>query len=308
MSLILHHYPQSPVAHKTRMALGIAGATWQSVEIPRIPPKPLLMPLTAGYRRTPVLQIGADIYCDSQNIVRALEEYGCPNSLFPDGVTGRSMMMASWSENTLFDLAVRVVITNALDSAPADFIADRGALYFEKDWSPETLRADMPSVLLRLQAGLAWAEFQLVASDGVFLNGDTPCYADAAIGYIAWFLRGRWDSGAGFIAPFEQVCKLEAALADIGEGTSSDLSGEDALAIAKAANPVSPTGVSVPFTAGMKQGHMVAIQPYGTNADPQVTGALRYLDATRVSIDHDTAEAGSVAVHFPVAGYDIRPL
>ena len=74
MSLILHHYPQSPVAHKTRMALGIAGATWQSVEIPRIPPKPLLMPLTAGYRRTPVLQIGADIYCDSQNIaIRATE-------------------------------------------------------------------------------------------------------------------------------------------------------------------------------------------------------------------------------------------
>ena len=266
------------------------------------------MPLTAGYRRTPVLQIGADIYCDSQNIVRALEEYGCPNSLFPDGVTGRSMMMASWSENTLFDLAVRVVITNALDSAPADFIADRGALYFEKDWSPETLRADMPGVLLRLQAGLAWAEFQLVASEGVFLNGDTPCYADAAIGYIAWFLRGRWDSGAGFIAPFEQVCKLEAALADIGEGASSDLSGEEALAIAKAANPVSPTGVSVPFTAGMKEGHMVAIQPHGTNADPQVTGSLRYLDATRVSIDHDTPEAGSVAVHFPVAGYDIRPL
>ena len=308
MSLILHHYPQSPVAHKTRMALGIAGATWQSVEIPRIPPKPLLMPLTAGYRRTPVLQIGADIYCDSQNIVRALEEYGCPNSLFLDGVTGRSMMMASWSENTLFDLAVRVVITNALDSASADFIADRGALYFEKDWSPETLRADMPGVLLRLQAGLAWAEFQLVASEGVFLNGDTPCYADAAIGYIAWFLRGRWDSGAGFIAPFEQVCKLEAALADIGEGASSDLSGEEALAIAKAANPVSPTGVSVPFTAGMKEGHMVAIQPHGTNADPQVTGSLRYLDATRVSIDHDTPEAGSVAVHFPVAGYNIRPL
>jgi len=45
-SLILHHYPQSPVAHKVRMALGIAGASWQSVEIPRLPPKPLLVPLT----------------------------------------------------------------------------------------------------------------------------------------------------------------------------------------------------------------------------------------------------------------------
>jgi glutathione S-transferase len=72
-SLILHHYPQSPVAHKVRMALGIAGASWQSVEIPRLPPKPLLVPLTAGYRRTPVLQVGADIYCDSQNIAHAID-------------------------------------------------------------------------------------------------------------------------------------------------------------------------------------------------------------------------------------------
>ena len=82
--LILHHYPQSPVAHKVRMALGIAGASWQSVEIPRLPPKPLLVPLTAGYRRTPVLQIGADIYCDSQNIAHAIEQSDAPHRLFPD--------------------------------------------------------------------------------------------------------------------------------------------------------------------------------------------------------------------------------
>lgn len=308
MSLILHHYPQSPVAHKVRMALGIAGATWQGVEIPRIPPKPLLMPLTAGYRRTPVLQIGADIYCDSQNIVRALAEHGGANSLFPDGVTGRSMMMAAWAENTLFDLAVRVVITHALDMAPPEFVADRGALYFEKDWTAEGLRAALPPVLLRLQAGLAWVEFQLVASDGPYLNGNTPCYADAAVGYIAWFLRGRWEGGPGFLEPFEQVCRLEARLADIGAGNSSELSAGDALVIAKDNQPASPIGVSVPYTAGLKAGHMVTIKPHGTNADPQVTGTLRYLDATRVSIDHHTPETGALAVHFPVAEYEVRPL
>ena len=70
--LILHHYPQSPVAQKIRFALGIALADWHSVEIPRLPPKPLLMPLTANYRRVPVLQIGADIHCDSQNIILSL--------------------------------------------------------------------------------------------------------------------------------------------------------------------------------------------------------------------------------------------
>ena len=71
--IILHNYPESPVAEKVRIALGIKGLEWLSVKIPRIPPKPLLMPLTGGYRRTPVMQIGADIYCDSQCIIRELE-------------------------------------------------------------------------------------------------------------------------------------------------------------------------------------------------------------------------------------------
>src|SRR5689334_19212590 len=36
-------------------------------------PRPELMPMTGGYRRTPVLQIGADIYCDTQLILRVLK-------------------------------------------------------------------------------------------------------------------------------------------------------------------------------------------------------------------------------------------
>jgi len=59
--VILHHYPMSPYAEKTRRALGIKKLAWRSVTIPVIMPKPDLMPLTGGYRKTPVMQIGADI-------------------------------------------------------------------------------------------------------------------------------------------------------------------------------------------------------------------------------------------------------
>ena len=71
--IILHNYPQSPVAEKVRAAFGIKGLHWRNVEIPRLPPKPLLTTLTGGYRRTPVMQIGADFYCDSQCIMRELQ-------------------------------------------------------------------------------------------------------------------------------------------------------------------------------------------------------------------------------------------
>ena len=63
--LILHHYPTSPFAEKTRLMLGFKQLSWRSVMIPPIMPKPDLTRLTGGYRKTPVLQIGADIYCDS---------------------------------------------------------------------------------------------------------------------------------------------------------------------------------------------------------------------------------------------------
>jgi glutathione S-transferase len=71
--IILHHYPTSPYAEKTRLAFGIKGLTWKSVIIPNIMPKPDLMPLTGGYRKTPVMQIGADIFCDTQIIMRELD-------------------------------------------------------------------------------------------------------------------------------------------------------------------------------------------------------------------------------------------
>ena len=81
--LILHHYDFSNYAEKVRLALGYKGLGWRSVIIPPIAPKPELMPLTGGYRRTPVLQIGADIFCDTRQILRELERRQPEPTLYP---------------------------------------------------------------------------------------------------------------------------------------------------------------------------------------------------------------------------------
>ena len=127
--IILHHYPQSPVAEKARVALGIKGLAWDSVIIPRVPPKPDLMPLTGGYRRTPVMQIGADIYCDSQCILRELERRHPEPSLIPGQSAGLVWGVSRWTDGPLLDLAVRVVLGAQAEDLPADFAADRGRLY-----------------------------------------------------------------------------------------------------------------------------------------------------------------------------------
>ena len=87
--LILHPYDFSNFAEKARLMLGFKGLAWRGVEIPPIAPKPKLTPLTGGYRRAPVMQIGADIYCDTNLILPALDRL-FPNTprLYPQGSEG----------------------------------------------------------------------------------------------------------------------------------------------------------------------------------------------------------------------------
>src|SRR5664279_132560 len=101
--IILHHYETSPYSEKVRLGLGLKGLAWKSVEIPAIMPKPDLLALTGGYRKTPVLQIGADIYCDTTLICDVLERRASTPSLYPDGVNSAlATIVAQWADSALF--------------------------------------------------------------------------------------------------------------------------------------------------------------------------------------------------------------
>ena len=82
-NIVLHHYPASPFAEKARLMLGYKGLAWKSVFIPMVMPKPDVMALTGGYRKTPILQVGADIYCDTALIAQALDELVSAPALMP---------------------------------------------------------------------------------------------------------------------------------------------------------------------------------------------------------------------------------
>jgi len=303
--LILHHYWPSPFAHKIRLALGLLGNSWKSVEIPRVPPKPLLMPLTAGYRRTPVLQSGADVYCDTQNIVRALTEITDNHQLLPTKLSGKILAFTDWADGAVFNLAARVVLTSALDTAPPEFIQDRGGLYFGPNWTPEGLKSQLPGVILQLAAHLNSIDSGL-SSQGGFMSNDLS-YADVTIAYLAWFIRGRWDQGPEFLQQFANIERIEREVHEAVREVYEDLSAEDALKIAVKFESRSPSGVTKQCGVMLRQGMQVAIKPQAETSDPPVVGRLRYLDRIRVSIDHHAPEVGDVVVHLPIAGYQIQP-
>ena len=126
--LILHNYDFSNYAEKARLALGYKGLTWRSVTIPPVAPKPDLTPLTGGYRRTPVLQIGADIYCDTRLILRELERRYPSPTLFPAGYTPLASAVTYWAENQLFRPMSLYVSGHNMDVLPETLQADRALM------------------------------------------------------------------------------------------------------------------------------------------------------------------------------------
>ena len=108
--LILHHYDFSNYAEKARLASGYKGLDWRACTIPPVAPKPDLTPLTGGYRRTPVLQIGADIFCDTHLILRELERRQPEPTLFPVGYRGdrRHDRLLGRASAVPADIALRV--------------------------------------------------------------------------------------------------------------------------------------------------------------------------------------------------------
>ncbi len=306
-AIILHHYPQSPVSEKVRVGLGIKGIAWRSVEIPRLPPKPELMPLTGGYRRTPVLQVGADVYCDSQCILRELERR-CPEpSFFPGNSAGIAWGVSRWTDGTLFDTTVKLVLGAAADQLPEAFAKDRGRLYFGAEADFTAIQADLPHILAQLRAQLGWIDDRL-ATGGNFVLGDRPGLPDALAYYLVWFIRGRWDGGPGLLSQFPALEAWERRVAAIGHGNPSEMTAGEALDIARAATTETPEGADADDPQGLVPGMAVSVVPDVDGGDPVVTGTVHRVDRETISILHDDPRVGEVCVHFPRVGFRVAPV
>ena len=123
-SLILHHCDLAPFSEKARLAFGAKGLAWHAVEILIWPPKPDLMPLTAGYRRAPVLQIGADIHCDTLFILSEIDRRHPEPSLYPVNQTSLVSVLSCWADTTMFIQAATLTTSITGVGIPEEFIQD----------------------------------------------------------------------------------------------------------------------------------------------------------------------------------------
>ncbi|MGA2054247.1 MAG: glutathione S-transferase family protein [Bradyrhizobium sp.] len=301
--IILHHFEESPFSEKIRVIFGLKKLDWTSVVISRIMPRPDLMPMTGGYRRTPVMQIGADIYCDTQCIIRELERRFPEPALFPDGNEGLARASAMWTDRSFFQNTVNLVFGTLADRVPQDFIADREKLRGAK-FDVAAMTAAIPQMRDQLRTHVHWIETQL--SDGrTWLGGGHVSLWDVNAYMNVWYLRENLSNTDEMLAEFGHVRAWETRMRNVGHGRRIDMSTAEALELATRATPQT-TELSDPADPnGRKPGDLVDVVPddYGKVA---VRGEIVALSPQHIAIRRHDPHAGEVVVHFPRAGFLVR--
>lgn len=301
--LILHHYPESLFSEKARAMLNARKLAWRSVIIPMIMPRPDTIPLTGGYRRTPVMQVGADVYCDTAAIADCLDGKGEGPTFFPAASRLAAQTLARWIDTELFWASVTLrfqpsnmgsFFPNA--EAAAAFAADRA------NFSQGATIRQVPLQEAKSRYALFLDELQAQLSDGRrYLFGADWTIADFAAYHVVWFVH----AGGGLpelLAAHPAVKAWFERMLAYSKPIGADMSGPDALAVAKAASPVAVERVN--DLDDIALGDTVDVGPTDYGVMP-TRGALVKADTREIVIRRSHERTGEVQVHFPRHGFGV---
>ena len=304
--LILHHYPSSPFAEKIRSVLGFKNLAWKSVIIPSVMPKPDVVALTGGYRKTPILQIGADIYCDTALICNVLEHEQPEPVLFPPHLKGVARVFAQWADSTLFWAAMAY---NLQPRGVAEMFArlpPEAAKAFAED------RREMSAGMLRQRPADATVAYRSylrriahMVEEHDYLFGAEPCVADFAAYHPLWFTRVCTPAMADIFEPVPAVLEWMDRIAALGHGRMEKFKAEDAITVAANAEPAPLEGDVFQDEHGIPLGSAVTVAAESFGQEP-TAGELVAATRTRYTLRRTDPRAGTVHVHFPRIGYVLR--
>jgi glutathione S-transferase len=310
--LILHHYANSPFSEKIRLVLGFKRLAWRSVLTPPIMPKPDLVALTGGYRRAPVLQVGADLYCDTMLICDVLEHVQPEPPLYPPHLKGVSRVFAQWADSTLFWAAMAYnlqpkgaaqVFANAPPGAAKAFAEDRKAM--------------SANAMVRLRPADATSAYRSylrriahMVEEHEYLFGTAPCVADFATYHALWYTRTQVPVLADILGVTPAVGEWMDRVAAIGHGGLDRFKATDAVTVASAAEPMPAGGNLLIDSAfqddhGIPLGSRVTVTAESFGLEP-TEGILLAATRTHYTLRREDPHTGPVHVHFPRIGYVLR--
>lgn len=304
--LILHHYPMSPFAEKIRLVLGYKQLTWQSVHIPVVMPKPDLLALTGGYRKTPVLQIGADIYCDTALICDVLEHRQPDPTLYPVHNKGMARVLAQWADTTLFWTAMAHSLSPKGAAQMFGAAGPDAAKAFGQDRA--SMRVAVPRIRPDDALGAYRSYLRRLANmldETPYLLGDAPCVADFAVYHSLWFTRTQTSVMAEVLDATPAVLAWLDQMAAIGHGTSTRSNAQAAIAWAAQSTPSPIAEATFQDDHRLALGSRVSVCSDSFGPEP-TEGELVAATRMHFTIRRVDPRAGTVHVHFPRIGYVLR--
>lgn len=301
--MILHHYSLSPYSEKIRLMLGYAGVHWRGVISPEMPPRPNLDPLVGGYRRIPVAQDGADLYCDTRLISAEIAGRAGLPALDPANCDESGLGLSAGLEEEVFMACVasipprrvlaQLVLNLGLRNA-FRFIRDRASVARTaetKPMSPKEASAIFTRHLEELN--------QVLDTGGPYLGGEAPCHLDFAAYHTLWFqhIVGKLPMPKGIPA----TVAWYYLMGELGHGTFHEISGAEAFEVARESDPKPLTEAQA---AHPGVGQPASVGPDDYALEP-TEGVLVGGDERRWIIARDS-EFGLIHVHFPKQGFRLR--
>jgi glutathione S-transferase len=299
--LILHQYQLSPFSEKVRRVLAWKGLAWSSVRAPAVMPKPDLIPLTGGYRKIPVLQIGNHVYCDTARICEVLDAKQPEPPLYPSPLAA---VIAEWADTALFESSVPMIMR------PTKFDDLIAWLTPEEQTSMLDDRKAMRKDALRLTPGPK----TLVANFGVyvqriedaltakpFLLGEAPSIADFSVYHSVWIVSRVSPER---IERFAHVREWMTRIGAFPDPKVTQISAADALKVCRESTNTWEASEPYADPMGFTQGKMVTVRAsdYGRE---ETTGTLVHASAKEIVLQRESERAGTVYVHFPRLGFEV---
>lgn len=297
-TLVLYHYDLSPFSEKVRPMLGYAGLSWHSVRVPETPPRPVLDILAGGYRKIPVAQVGADVYCDTKTIVPQIARLGGKPELDPENCSAEVQEFVRSCDGELFMACIVLIGPRLLGPMFREFSLLRTARLML-----DRINIGRKSKVPRMGRERATAVFKQHVErmesllTGNFLFGDRPCAGDFSAYFVLWFATKA--PPAPFLADAPKVRDWMTRMQAFGHGTPTPVSPEQALDLARNAEPA-----PIP-TAEQTAPRPASVEPSDYARDP--TAGTLVAESTRGWVlAREHARIGTVHVHFPKASFRIR--
>ena len=300
-TLILHQYDISPFSQKAQKMMGLKELSWQSVEMPMIAPKPDVEALTGGYRGTPVLQIGRDVFIDNWMIARALDEFDASGPAINAQGGLREAALYAWGER-LFTPLLHAALAAYQSEWDADFLADRKRVFPDVDF--DTLDVSDPDRRSQVRAYLGTVEAQL-GLDQDFLGGAQADSCDIHVWGMVWMIHSALPALMPIVETFPRLTDWYERVSAMGTGDREDVKIDVAWQSLKdgPARPLPDTPDQEPLAPWV--GEVVDIAA-GSADRGSASGRLLAVDHEQVVLGVEPISGEAAQVWFPRFGYHLR--